>query len=48
MKREREIQLADMHNDGVRFSNSLLAKKKRKEAQLRRINQQLERKSKAK
>ncbi|QSS97329.1 hypothetical protein [Psychroflexus sp. ALD_RP9] len=48
MKKEREIQLADMHDNGVRFNSSLLAKKKRKEAQLKRIKQQLDRKSKAK
>lgn len=37
-----------MHYDSIRFRYSLLAKKKRTEAQLRRINQQLERISKAK
>lgn len=48
MGKEREIQLADMHDNGVRFSETLRAKKKQKEAQSKRINQQLQRKSKAK
>ncbi len=40
-KEEREIQLADMHDNGVRFSETLKAKKKEKEDRLKRIEQEL-------
>lgn len=36
-KQEREIQLADMHDNGVRFSETLKAKKKGKEERLKKI-----------
>lgn len=36
-KQEREILLADMHDNGVRFSDTLKAKKKEKEERLKRI-----------
>jgi|GEM_PF-3261308 len=46
-KDNREIQLADMHDDGVRFSEKLKAIKKEKEERLKRIEEELNKKSDA-
>ena len=45
-KEEREIQLADMHDDGIRFSETVKAQKKQREERLKRIEEELAKKSK--
>lgn len=41
MSTERKIQLADMHDNGIRFSRSLKAKKQRKDAKEKMLNKKL-------
>jgi hypothetical protein len=39
--KEREIQLADMHDDGIRFSETVKAKVKEREERLKKIEEEL-------
>ena len=44
-KKEREIQLADMHDDGIRFSETVKAQLKEREERLKKIEEELAKKS---
>ena len=44
-KKEREIQLADMHDDGIRFSETVKAQIKEREERLKKIEEELAKKS---
>mgnify|MGYP006431220107 FL=1 len=44
-KKEREIQLSDMHDDGIRFSEKVKAQLKEREERLKKIEEELAKKS---